>query len=290
MSVDLHLHSIYSDGYFKPAEVVRKAARAKLKAVALTDHDTCRGVPEALRAGNSYGIRVIPAVELSTVYRGKVLHILGLGIDMANARLNKKLKELKRARMSRAIRLLKRVSAAAKKKGIDPVDTKEFVRWVGDKEMIMRGDIAKFLVHKGFGRTAHQVFRAWLEDTNVPVRGLSVRDAIALIHGAGGAAILAHPKSSKLSLRALTPSLREQGRIMKVFADCGLDGCEAISIKGAPQIKRYYLKLMRKLGMIATGGSDFHGPHIPGADTLGYPRIPERVLKELDKRIKGKNS
>lgn len=284
MAVDLHTHSLLSDGRLTPQEVVRKAARLKLKAVAVSDHDTLSGAIDALKYGKKYGIEVIPAVEISTLYKGHILHILGYFVDLRSRSLNNVLEKLRRDRTSRAMHILGRVNVLAKKRGMHPVDQQEFRRWIGNKDPIMRGDIAGFLFKKGFGKSAYEVFIEWLEETNSPVRGLSAKEAIAHIHKAGGVAVLAHPHHESLGLRAFTLKLSQHLKVIVSLARQGLDGCEVYVRKRreTERFVQYYLRVIKKLSLIPTGGSDFHGTS--WSPELGSVFVPDSALAELKVR------
>ncbi|MBI2551778.1 PHP domain-containing protein [Candidatus Uhrbacteria bacterium] len=284
MAIDLHIHSNHSDGRLTPRQLVAKAARLGLKAIAVADHDTCSGAREAARYAKQFKIRVIPAVEVSAIHQSKVIHILGYFVNTRSRALVAKLDALRRDRISRAVKIIKRVNVLAKKRGRPAVDPKEFLEWAGKKEMIMRGDLAWFLFHKGFGKSPNDVFLNWLESTNIPVRGLSVREAIRAIHGAGGVAVLAHPNSASLGLRRFSQRIRDHQAIIAAFARYGLDGLEVKTPRTAKSVAAYYRKVADRLKIIPTAGSDFHGPHIPGARVLGAARAPDATYDELKKR------
>ena len=284
MAIDLHVHSNHSDGRLTPKQLVAKAARLGLTAIAVADHDTCSGAREAARYGRQFKIRIVPAVEVSAIHQGKVIHILGYFVNTRNRAFAAKLNALRRDRVSRAVRIIKRVNILAKKRGRPAVDPKEFLEWIGTKEMIMRGDIAGFLLRKGFGKSQNEVFLNWLESTNIPVRGLSVGEAIRLIHAAGGAAVLAHPNSVSLGLRGFSKRLGDHQVIIAAFARDGLDGLEVKTPRTAKAVAAHYRKVADRLKIIPTAGSDFHGPHIPGARVLGAARAPDAIYDELKKR------
>lgn len=284
MRVDLHAHSTYSDGRLTPEEIVRKAARLELSAIAVSDHDNCEGSIVAMRYSKKYGVRVIPAVEISTLYVGRILHLLGYFIDLRNPALNHTLRRLRKDRLSRALKIINKVNIRARKEGMSPVDPGEFLYWIGNKDPIMRGDVARFLFEKGFGKSGNDVFIRWLEPANVPVRGLSTERAIRLIHGAGGVAVLAHPHHESLGLGQFGAVLSRHRKILAHLAKHGLDGCETyIRIRqNRKEAVQYYRRAAKEFNLILTGGSDFHGTD--WAPPLGGVRVPSIVLNALEYR------
>ena len=256
MYADLHAHTTASDGSATPTELVRQAAALGLSLLAVTDHDTTGGVAEAMRAAREAGVRLLPGVELSAEGPPGKCHLLGLGIDPGHAGLNAKLEQLSAARRARAARIVERFQALGVDLTLEDVDAA-----TPDGANVGRPHLAKALLQKGAVATMQEAFDRYLADGGpayVPKMVLPPAEAIALIHDAGGLAFLAHPGLLKLDAGE-TPRDR-----LLALRDLGLDGVEAYySQHTLPQTDRY-LDLARDLGLLVTGGSDFHGANKPG--------------------------
>jgi len=271
--VDLHTHSNASDGSFSPEELIRHADAARLAAVALTDHDTVVGLSRARSAASALPqLRFVNGIELSAKFPGGTLHILGYAIDETAAALRDVCDRLLEARRERNPKML----ALLQGLGLD-IDISDVLaaadpdggaadgpRFVG------RLHFAEALRRKGFTRSIGESFERYLVPSApafVDKERLSAAEAIAAIHGAGGVAVLAHPQQLNC---ADEDRLR---RALRGMIDDGLDGIEVYHTTHTPQETRLYLNLAREHGLGITGGSDFHGPILPGA-YLAHPPVP----------------
>lgn len=265
---DLHTHSHYSDGTYTPAEVVALAVQLQLEAVALTDHDTIAGLAEADSEARRTGITFIPGIELSTDHSGAERHLLGYWVDPGSRPLAELLGEMVEDRRRRIGRIRERLLAC----GVDlPVQA---VLAVAHHGVLGRLHVAEALCQRGVTSTVQEAFDRFLRDNGpayVPKHTLTVEETIALIHRAGGVAVLAHPGE--------TPAAEE----IALFARAGLDGLEAFYPGYAPSLSEYYAGLAQDLGLVATGGSDFHGER--KLQWLGCITVPLEAVARLRERV-----
>ncbi len=252
--IDLHVHSNASDGTFAPAEVVRLAREGGLKAMALTDHDTTAGLAEAVAAGETYGVEVIPGVEVSARFPGGSMHILGLGIDYDNGHLGERLAVLQNARAERNPQII------AKLNDLGIKITLEQVAKISGQGQMGRPHIARALMESGYVRSIQEAFDLYLRNDGkayVPKFRFPPPEAIAMIKDVRGVPVLAHPFTLNLgSAFALRNTLTE----LKAM---GLAGIEAIYSEHTPEQEALYLRLAQELDLLVTGGSDFHGDNKP---------------------------
>ena len=257
---DLHLHSHYSDGSDTPAQVVRRAAEAGVQLLSLTDHDTALGVPEAIAAGKECGVFVLPGVELDTEF-AEELHILGLGIDLAEPKLAATLELARHRREVRNAIIVKNLAAA----GFDTAP--HMPPYVGT---VTRMHIARALVLGGYAPDVRAAFRSFL-GRGCPgfheAERVFPREAIALIRGADGVAVLAHPCHLKRDVHALVAELAADGL-------GGVEAYYATSTEGQTQL---FNSLAAQHGLLVTAGSDYHGAerpaNLPGCAWRDVPEL-----------------
>ena len=277
MCVELHTHSVYSDGTAAPAELVQMAADRKLRGIALTDHDTVEGVQEAIDHGRNVGIPVVSGIEISTVHRQYSLHILGYGIDPNNRKLLDWLAGLQQGRTERNRKILKKLSGM----GISITDQE--LQQVSGRGQAGRPHIARLLKDKGCVTSAQQAFKHYL-GRNKPAwcsRSASrTSEVITILHQAGGLAVLAHPGTSAGDMKELPMLIRE-------LAERGLDGVEVFYPAHTGRIKKRLQLLAEKYNLLCTGGSDYHGdPHgrlFAGESGAVCP--PDSIMVELLERL-----
>jgi 3',5'-nucleoside bisphosphate phosphatase len=271
--VDLHTHSTASDGARAPADVVKAAKSAGLAALALTDHDTLAGIPDARDAGAQLGLRIVPGVELSAVEGNVETHILGLHLtDLAE--LEHRLVGLREMRVTRAARIVERLNAL----GI-PV-TFEAVLHEASGGAVGRPHVARALIAGGWATDFREAFDKYLGNGKtafVAKDHLPLAEAIALIHRAGGLAILAHPGSQ---------GTRE--RIAPLVA-VGLDGLEILHPSHSWEDSQRLDALATELDLVRSGGSDWHGAP-DGARSLGMMRVPSQWLLDQRERVAARAS
>jgi 3',5'-nucleoside bisphosphate phosphatase len=266
--VDLHMHSTASDGSRSPGEVVRAARRASLAAIALTDHDTVAGLAEAVSVGAELGVRVVNGVELSAVEGETETHLLGLHLR-DTAVLEHGLSELREMRGRRAARIVELLQSQGVQVTLDDVLMQAGAGAIG------RPHVARALVADGWATDVRDAFDRYLgagRPAYVAKDQLGMREAIAMVHAAGGLAVLAHPGAG---------GTRE--RIEPLVA-LGLDGVEVKHPSHSPQDVARLRACVDQLGLIASGGSDWHGA-ADGPRTIGMMHVPIDWLRRQDERI-----
>lgn len=272
MTVDLHTHSTESDGTQSPAELVAEAARQGLGVIALTDHDTSTGWAEAAQAGQQHGVRVLPGVEISCQHRHRSVHLLGYGFDPARPGIAAELARARRSRLTRMQSMVERMSDD----GI-PITYAEVLAQASAGATVGRPHLADALVAKGLVATRDEAFANWLSSTSryhVGHYAPSVMHAVQLVAEAGGVSVLAHPFSRGYRL---SPDLVAE------LAQVGLDGLEVGHPDHDPVVETRARALADRLGLLATGSSDYHGAG--KATRLGDRTTPPEVLAEIDERL-----
>jgi predicted metal-dependent phosphoesterase TrpH len=270
---DLHVHTKASDGTLTPTEVVRVAKDIGLAAVGIADHDTVDGIDEALDAGRQFGIEIVPAIEISTVYgSGDEVHILGYFINHNDTSLVEKLRVLNEARWERGRMMVERLRAA----GV-PLDF-ERVAELADGGAIGRPHVARALCEIGAAPSIDAAFGRYLVEGApgyVERFKLSPRDAVRMVIEAGGVACCAH-----------VAKLKDDSLLLELISE-GLKAIEAYHPDHPAAASKYYDKFARQRGLIVTGGSDAHcieGGHHGGIGsvTVAYDVVAE--LKAAAKR------
>ncbi|HEX2095707.1 MAG TPA: PHP domain-containing protein [Longimicrobiaceae bacterium] len=261
--IDLHLHSRASDGQLSPTALVDAAVAGGLDIIALTDHDTVAGVREAIEAGRERPIRVIPGIEVSTRHHDAEIHVLGYFVDPEAESLRRHGEGARSRRVDRARGMVRKLQ----EQGI-PLEYEDVIREAGpDAASIGRPHIARALLSGGHTRYYSEAFERYLADggsafvrTDFP----SVREAIEMIHAAGGLAVWAHPPIELFD------------REIRTFAEWGLDGVECFRPNTPPADLLLLETAARTLGLYRTGGSDWHGPQ--------RTRLGDFYIREADVR------
>lgn len=271
-TIDLHTHSTFSDGTFTPLQLVKYAEEKGLKAFALTDHDTTEGVKEAKSIETN--VEVISGVEISTRYDKKEIHIVGLYVNENDADLNKQLKYYREKRVTRNFEILEKLNSLGVDITID--DVKESC--TGD--VISRAHIAKALVSKGFVGSYTEAFDRYLGDNKcayVPRETLDYEESMELITKAGGVPVLAHPllyKMSDTNLENMMVKLRQKG----------LKAVEVYYSTHSNSDTQHIMAMANRVGLIYSGGSDFHGATKPKIDMgtgMGKLAVPYEILEKI---------
>lgn len=276
MRIDLHTHSSVSDGTDTPAQLVQAAGAAGLGAIALTDHDTFDGLGEAFAAGRAAGVRVLGGIEISARVGAASVHLLGYGCRIGDATLGAELAAIRRGRDTRVPAML----AALELLGM-PIDADTLVRTRGGSPSVGRPHVADALVALGYVRDRTEAFDKYLADGGpafVPRYAPVVGRAIDLVHAAGGVAVIAHPWGR--DSRRWLP----EKRVTALVADHGLDGIEVDHHDHTPDNRRELRRLADRLGLLATGSSDYHGTGKTGHPLGLYTTRPE-VLAEIERRV-----
>ncbi len=281
-AVDLHVHSLKSDGSLTPSELVDKALSLNLRAFALTDHDCTDGLPEAMEYAKDKDVEVIPGIELSTGYNGKDVHIVGLDIDYKNESLQKWLTDF---RASRDLRNQKMCDKLRNEAGIDI--SYETLKATDPGAVITRSHYAKFLFAHGYVKSIREAFDRYIGDHAryyVPREKIDPREAVKVILLSGGIPVLAHPVLYHLTKKQLS-------ELVSMLKEAGLIGIEAIYSTYAPSDEREIKALAKEYDLAISGGSDYHGVVKPGLEMgTGYGKlfVPEDVLDIL--RLKKKQT
>ncbi len=283
--IDLHTHSTRSDGTLTPAELIRYAAQKGLAAIALTDHDTIDGIEEAVQAARSLSSQdpdalvpeVIPGVELSTEYRGKDIHIVGLFIDWQNREFADRLRGFADARIYRN----RKMCSLLTENGC-PVSYEDLEAAFPDT-VITRAHFAQYLLDRGMISSIDEAFRKLIGDDCpcfVPREKITPHDAVRFLLRFGGVPILAHPlqyKMSETELDALVASL----------TGLDLDGIEVYYSTHRQADTANLSRIAEKYGLLLSGGSDFHGTRKQNLDLgtgYGHLYVPDTILPPIRER------
>ncbi len=266
IKVDLHSHSTISDGLLTPTALVHHAATQGVQVLALTDHDDVAGIPEARLAAQSVGITLIAGTEISVSWRNRTLHILGLRIDPVHPALQQ---GLARLRDSRAIRA-QNIAHELSKVGI--ADSLEGAHQHAPEGIISRTHFARFLIEQGHAKDMKGVFKRYMvrgKPGYVPHIWATLDEAVSWILGAGGMPVIAHPGRYDLGSTLMNALLTE-------FKTLGGVGVEVVS--GSHHIDNYeqFTQLAEKFGLLASRGSDYHGPGHSYRDMGKLPDLPIR--------------
>ncbi|MBI4595364.1 MAG: AAA family ATPase [Candidatus Tectomicrobia bacterium] len=273
--VDLHFHSQHSDGAFLVPELLDSLKAHGYSAGALTDHDHVGGLDEGLPLARELKMELVPGIELSSQYRDlKEIHVLGYYFDYKNSFLREKLNWFQSSRIARAKGILDNINKALNKQGRPLIPYQDIAS--GVKGSFGRPHIAQRLLDLGYVRSMEQAFHDYLIPYNVPKAYFSPKEAIELIHQAKGLAVLAHPKF-------LTDNKDKLHTFLELMVNWGLDGLEVYYPDLSPDETSRYLSLAYKLGLLITGGSDYHSPSFghgsgPGEKML---HVPYHCLREI---------
>ncbi len=262
---DLHSHSWVSDGTLSPTELVHRAAAGGVGVLALTDHDDTAGCAEARQAAVECGLTLLPGVEVSVTWQAMTVHIVGLGVDPAAAELEAGLARLREFRDWRAHEIGRRLA----ERGIDGAYEGAAVLTRG--RIISRTHFAHYLVSRGCGKDVREVFRHYLrrgKPGHVPGQWASLEEAVGWIRAAGGVAVVAHPARYELTASKLR-------RLLGEFIECGGEGMEIVSGSHSPDDVQTMARHARTLGLLASVGSDFHGPENPWVELGRLAPLPE---------------
>ncbi len=274
--IDLHLHTTHSDGSFSAAEVVRLAHQAKVTTLAITDHDIVSGIPEAIATGAELGIDIIPGVEISSRVGDNELHILGYFLNWQDQELSQRLASLRESRHSRNPQIIERLRSL----GLDV--TYEEVKALAGTDAVGRPHIARLLMEKHYVTSAKDAFDRYLANGRPAYVARELpppADAIAWIRAAGGVAVLAHPTWATSAGEELEP-------LLTTLKAEGLGGIEVHYSTHTKRQTTKYLGLAKKLDLLITGGSDFHGitkPDIEVGIGRGGLKVSDKLLDPLKK-------
>jgi predicted metal-dependent phosphoesterase TrpH len=266
LNIDLHCHSTASDGLLTPTQLLEHAAAQGVAVLALTDHDNVTGLDEARRTAVEKNIAFINGVEISVNWRSHSLHIVGLGIDPEHPQLVQGLGSIREGRMVRA----SEIASQLDKFGIH--DSFEGARgYAGEGQLIGRLHFARFLVQRGYAKDVRSVFKKYLvkgKPGYTPHQWVPLGNAIDWIRNSGGRAVIAHPGRYKLGKGTLDELLLE-------FRTLGGEGIEVVTASHTPEQSLLFARHSQRLGLLASRGSDFHGPGESYFDLGRMPPLPD---------------
>lgn len=262
---DLHLHTVFSDGTYTPEELVEKALKQELCAVAIVDHDTVGGILPTLDAAAGHNLEILPGIELTAEYNGIEVHILGYLIDYQRKSLKEKLDRLKQNRIARIYKITEKLRSLGIK--LNP----ETVFALAKAGTVGRLHVARAMVQERLAGSIFEVFQKYIGDKSPAyVCGFrfSPPEAINLIKDVGGIPVLAHPYS-----------LNNTGLIVE-FINYGLQGLEVYYPEHTSAKVNFYLGLAKQYNLLVTGGSDCHGAAKPEVK-IGSVKIPYQLVEKL---------
>ena len=262
---DLHTHSTASDGSLTPTALVDRASQMGVTHLALTDHDGTGGIAEARAQARALGIELIAGVEISVTWQGGTIHLVGLNIDIGNADLQRGLAGLRAYRKTRA----ERIAHKLEKAGI--AGALEGAKRYASEQMLGRVHFARFLIEQGHAKDMKDVFARFLVKNRpgyVTGEWAPLEDAVGWITAAGGQAVIAHPARYKLTSTKLR-------RLLGDFKGCGGEGIEVVSGSHSRDECHAMLGHALRFGLLASCGSDYHGPVTPWVELGRLPALPQ---------------
>ena len=271
---DFHIHTNYSDGAYKPEDVVDMAIDAGLEAIALTDHDNILSYNVAQKYLEERDLQdkleIIQGVEINTLYKNYEVHILGYFMNTNDSAFQNLLKTQQQARLNQAIEILDLLD---KKEGIK-ISLDSIKSQVAQGGSIGRPHIAKAITNAGGTTSVIEAYSKYINESSpvyVKRNTVSPQDAVEIIYDAGGIPVIAHPHDIDIA-----------EKLIRELMSYGLCGIEAYHRKHSPAVVEYFSSMAEKFGLIVTGGSDFHAPNPQnGQILLGRHFIPEWIYDKL---------
>ncbi len=268
--VDLHSHTLASDGALSPRDLVRKAVEHGVSVLAITDHDSTEGIAEArAEASRRPGFTLVPGLEINCNVEGAEIHVLGYLVDLEAPWFQEFLGEQRAARTERVHRLAARLAELGM-----PIDAGEVLALAGEAAP-GRPHVAQAMVRRGYVKSVREAFDKYLRSdgpANVPRHRLTPTEAIGVIRRAHGVPVLAHP------------GLADRDAMIPALVDAGLQGIETYYAEHSTEQVRHYLDLCRRFDLVATGGSDYHGPHTGRTNPPGTPAVPISAWEGIQAR------
>lgn len=274
--IDLHLHTTASDGRLSPAQLVARAAAAGLTTISVTDHDTVAAIAEATAAAEQVNIRVVAGIEITAVDDGRDVHMLGYFFDPLSTTLATVLERQRALRVARVREIGEKLAMLGMPIDVESVLIAAAVR---PGSSVGRPQLARELVRAGYVTSVQDAFDKWLATGRpafIPRTGPSPAAIVDTIHAAGGVASLAHPAVTK------------RDELIEPLVAHGLDAIEVYHSDHSPEAEQIYSRLANRLGVLVSGGSDFHGedpalnPSRNTRSTLGVVLLPEKAFAALE--------
>jgi predicted metal-dependent phosphoesterase TrpH len=267
--VDLHTHTIHSDGANTPEELIKKAKTAGIDVISITDHDNINGIKEAIQFGKSLGVEVIPGVEISSEIGNREIHILGYFFDIENQELEHYLNFFRIERVKRAGRIVNKLRSFGFNITLEDVLEKAKNSAVG------RPHIAQVMLEKGIVSSYYEAFNKYIGNGSPAYEKkvhLSPQSAFRIISDAGGLSFIAHPGNLQESL-------------LKDLIESGVDGIEVIHPSHSPQQQRFYKGIVNSYFLLECGGSDYHGGKREDESNLGQYFTNSSAIFAMRKRL-----
>ncbi len=265
LNADLHCHSVVSDGTLTPEELAQRASANGVELWALTDHDEIGGQRRAAAAAKAHGMRYLTGTEISVTFAGETVHIVGLGFDAEDPRMQQGLADTRDGRGPRA----REMAEGLAKVGITGA-YEGALKFVGNPALISRTHFARFLVEAGHCKDTPEVFRKYLTEGKpgyVPHRWANLKDAVTWITQCGGIAVIAHPGRYKFNAT-------EEYALFSEFKAHGGRGVEVVTGSHTPAEYVEYAGIAREFDLAASRGSDFHSPGESHCDLGALPYLP----------------
>ena len=265
LNIDLHCHSNVSDGTMPPAELAKRAEANGVDVWALTDHDEVSGIAEARAAAQDLGMRFVAGVEISITFAGKTVHIVGLDIDEQQPDLCGGLANVREGRIRRAHLIATQLELTGLRDVFEGA-----LKYAQNPSLIGRTHFARYLVELGVQPTVSEVFRHYLVEGKpgfVPHRWTTLQEAVSWIRAAGGRAVIAHPGRYAFDQMQFDALLSE-------FTALGGEGIEVVTGSHTTDQFGEFAALARRTGLLASRGSDFHGPAESRVDLGTLPPLP----------------
>ncbi|MEI7473677.1 MAG: PHP domain-containing protein [bacterium] len=275
MKLDLHIHSVYSDGTLTPEQIVDAAYELGLSAISITDHDNvgsfelAKKHADLLESQTGKQMEIIPGIEVNTIWEGQEIHILGYHMNLNAKPLAELIKYQQHARLEQTYKIIEKLNKEAKM----PIKIEDVTSLVMEGGSIGRPHIAKSIVNVGGTKSVLEAYSKYINDKSPTyVRRITVspHEAVETIYESGGIPVIAHPCD-----------LENVESLVKDLMNFGLRGIEVYHRKHSPAMVEYYSTLTEEYGLIVTGGSDCHGPKANKQLFLGKNFIPEWVISGL---------
>ena len=268
-TIDLHLHTLASDGRLSPTELIQLVAKQGLETISITDHDSTEGLAEAYEAAKEFPyMRIIPGIEMSADIPGDEVHVLGYFLDYHDVEFQGMLTELRRGRVGRAQVMVEKLVALGK-----PVEWERVLHFAGDGT-VGRPHIALAMVEAGYFKEPKEAFEEYLGNDGLAYYDrpkLNPTESVAMIRKVGGVPVLAHPTFMN-DMEAGIASLKKEGLV----------GMEVYYAQYDDDTVRHLARLAREYDLIPCGGSDYHGLGNTGEPLPGTLGPPEETVKLLE--------
>ncbi len=269
LKVDLHTHTNFSDGFYSPGELLKKAKENGIGIISITDHDSVTGVIEARKISDRIGIEIIPGLEISTEIGDNEIHILGYFIDPDNKELERYLVFFREERFKRAIRIVEKLNSIGIHLTMDDVLTQSKNSAIG------RPHIAQAMQNKGLVNSFFEAFNKYIGNKGPAFEKkvhLSPQSACKIINDAGGLSFIAHPG-------------KMPEHLIKELIEAGIDGIEVIHPSHTANQTKYYRGIVNEYFLLESGGSDYHGGKREDDNNLGKYYTNSKIIETMRSRL-----